>query len=187
MLIADTLNTKLEKELLLEKYSVLVSAASNSGDAIRGAKLFYGKKTACGTCHDVKNGYQIGPQLTKVRKETTPEFLVESILKPSESILKGYRSVNILTVDGVALSGFLVDETDDNITISIAAEAGKTREISKDDIEEMAPLKLSTMPSGLVNLCGTREGFLDLLKFVIEINQGGPKRLKQLKKQANVD
>ena len=187
MLIADTLNTKLEKELLLEKYTDLVSAASISGDAIRGAKLFYGKKTACGTCHDVKNGFQIGPNLTTLRKETTPEFLVESILKPSESILKGYRSVNILTVDGVGLSGFLVEETDDNITISIATDAGKTREISKDDIEEMSPLKLSTMPPGLANLCGTREGFLDLVKFVMEINQGGPRRLKQLKKQAKVE
>ena len=96
-LIADTLNTKLEQELLAEPLTDLANAALNDGDAIRGAKLFYGQKTACASCHDIKGGYQIGPKLTVSREQTIPEFLVESVLKPSKSILNGFQSVNIFT------------------------------------------------------------------------------------------
>ncbi|QDT12620.1 PVC-type heme-binding CxxCH protein [Planctomycetes bacterium K23_9] len=185
-MITDTMNTELEESLLAEPIADLAKAALSDGDALRGAKLFYGKKTACASCHDVSNAYQMGPELTKPRDQTTPEFLVESILKPSQSILKGYVSVNVLTDSGV-YSGYLVEETDDEITISIATDAGKPRTISQDDVEAVKEMKQSTMPAGLANLCGDRQGFLDLAKFVIDINQGGPKRLRQLKKKAKVD
>ncbi|MFK8112728.1 MAG: PVC-type heme-binding CxxCH protein, partial [Rubripirellula sp.] len=186
-LIADTMNTELEKSLLAESLADLAKAALKDGDAARGAKLFYGKKTACGNCHDVQEGYQMGPQLTVSRKQTTPEFLIESILKPSESILKGFQSVNVLTVDGVSLSGYLVEETEDEITISIATDGGKPRKIAQDDVEAIKELSQSTMPAGLANLCGNRQGFLDLVKFVFEINRDGNKRLRQLKRQAKVE
>ena len=185
-MIADSLDTKLEKELATESLSDLAEAALNDGDALRGAKLFYGKKTACASCHDIRDGYQIGPKLTAARTETTPEFLIDSILNPSKSMLKGFQSVNVITGDGVSLSGYLVEETDDSITISIVTDAGKTRTIDKEDVEDVSKIKQSTMPAGLANLCESRQGFLDLAKFVIDINRGGPKRLNQLKRQAKV-
>ena len=186
-MIEDTLNTELEEKLQAEPVADLVNAAMKDGDAVRGAKVFYGKRTACGSCHDVKNGYQMGPELTSSREQTTPNFLVESILKPSVSILKGYQSVNVITDEGEQLSGYLVEETDKAITISIAAEAGKKRTIEKNEDVEVIPMELSTMPAGLASLCKDRQSFLDLAKFVIEINQGGPKRLKQIKRKAKVE
>ena len=185
-LITETMDTQLEKDLLAEPLAELAKAAMEKGDALRGAKLFYGKKTACASCHDVKNSYQIGPELTASRKETTPEFIIESILKPSQKILKGYQSVNVLTDDGL-LSGYLVEQNDDEITISIATDAGKPRKISMDDVVGVKELEKSTMPEGLANLCGSRDGFLDLAKFVIDINRGGPKLLRQLKRKAKVE
>lgn len=186
-LVADTLNTELEQKLLGEPLADLAIAALQEGGAVRGAKLFYGKRTACANCHEIKDGYQIGPELTISRKETTPEFLIKSILKPSDSILEGFKSVNVLTIDGVFLSGFLLEETEESITISIANEGGKHREIPLDDVDEMADMKLSTMPAGLAGTLQNRGEFLDLAKFVIDINRDGPKRLRQLKKEAKVD
>lgn len=185
-MIANKINSELEKELQAEPITDLVRAALAQGDSVRGAKLFYAKKTACASCHDIQGGFRTGPELTTARKETTPEFLVESILRPSNSILKGYQSVNILTVDGQTLSGYLVDETAKEITIRIATEAGKTRVIPMDDVDVVAPMRQSTMPTGLANLCGDRQGFLDIAKFVIDINRDGQSRLKELKKQAKV-
>ncbi|MEM9645262.1 MAG: c-type cytochrome, partial [Planctomycetota bacterium] len=185
-MIASSHNEELETELQAEPLNKLVKEAIQDGDSVRGAKVFYGKKTACANCHDIQEGYQMAPALTAARKETTPEFLIESILRPSESILKGFQSVNVLTVDGVSLSGFLVEETDDEIAISIASDGGKNRVIPIDDVEEVFEIKQSTMPTGLASLCGDRQGFLDLAKFVIEINQGGPKTLKQLKRKAKI-
>ncbi len=186
-LIAESLNKKLEAELLAEPLADLVSAAMKEGDPIRGAKLFYGKRSACANCHDISEGFQIGPELTKARKDATPEFLIKSILQPSDSILEGFHSVNVLTIDGVALSGFLVEETDQTLTISIATEGGKHRTIPIDDVEEVAELKLSTMPAGLAGTLQNRGEFLDLAKFVLVINREGPKRLRQLKKNAQVE
>ena len=186
-LIAETTNTELGDGLKAEPLAELTKAAMTGGDPVAGAKLFYGKKTACGNCHDIENGYQMGPKLTAARKQTTPEFLVDSILHPSKSILEGFQSVNVITIDGVALSGYLIEENDDEITISIATDGGKPRKIPQDEVDDVIVLKQSTMPTGLANLCGDRQGFLDLAKFVIEINRGGPKRLNQLKKQAKID
>ncbi|MCM2370062.1 PVC-type heme-binding CxxCH protein [Aporhodopirellula aestuarii] len=179
-------DSELEKTLLTEPLSDLVRDAREKGDAIRGAKLFYWEKTGCATCHDVGKGYQLGPQLTLSRKETTDEYLIESILKPSKEILEGYQTVNVITVDGAILSGFLVEETEDNITLSISADQGKPRVISMDDVDDVIKSTTSTMPAGLANTLQTREEFLDLARFVMEVSSGGTKRLNQLKKQAKI-
>ena len=116
----------------------------------------------------------------------TPEFVIESILKPSKSILEGFQSVNVVTDEGKTLSGFLVKQTDDFVSLSIATDKGKVREIPMDEVDDMSRLKVSTMPADLAGLCGTRQGFLDVARFVIDINRGGPETLKQLKKQAGI-
>ena len=124
--------------------------------------------------------------LTSTREGVTGEYLIKSILQPSADILKGYQSVNVITVDGAAISGFLVEQDDDNITLSISAEKGKHRVIPQDDAEEIIESNVSTMPAGLAASLKSREEFLDLAKFVLEINQGGDKVLKSLKKEAKV-
>ncbi|QDV65383.1 Cytochrome c-552 precursor [Crateriforma conspicua] len=178
--------SELEKALLAEPIADLVRDAAAEGDAIRGAKLFYWEKTACATCHDVGEGYQLGPQLTVSRDDVTAQHVIESILKPSDKILEGYRTVNVITLDGAILSGFLIEETDDKIVISIAADQGKPREILIDDVDDVIESKNSTMPTGLANTLKTRQEFLDLVRFVTEVNQGGRKKLNQLKRRAKI-
>lgn len=178
-------NSKLEKALQAEPLADLVRDAWEQGDAVRGAKLFYWEKTACASCHDARSDFQLGPQLTQRRPEATEEFLVQSILKPSESILKGYRSVTVITDEGTVVSGYLVEKTDEKLTISIPTQRGKRREIPTDSVEEMIESKLSTMPAGLANLIQNREEFLDLARFVLEVNRDGVKRLRALRRRAN--
>ncbi|MEM7313390.1 MAG: PVC-type heme-binding CxxCH protein, partial [Planctomycetota bacterium] len=146
-MIAKSTNDQLEKDLISEPLGDLVAAAMKDGDSIQGAKLFYNKTTACATCHDVKNDYQIGPELTKARPDATPEYLIESILKPSATILEGFRSVSVFTDEGDTLSGFLVKQTDEAISISIATDGGKVRlSFSSDSWHaEVSKLSLSLL------------------------------------------
>lgn len=179
-------NEKLEEELQADSLAKLVSDALSQGDAVRGAKVFYREKTACATCHDSNADFQLGPKLTTSRKEATSEFLIESILKPSASILKGFKSVNVLTVDGAVFSGYLVEQDDDRITLSIVAQKGKRQDIPLDDVDEIVEAKVSTMPAGLAKSLKDRGEFLDLARFVLEVNQGGRTALRQLKRKAKV-
>jgi len=180
-------NIKLEQELLAESLVDLVRDAQQQGDATRGAKLFYREKTACATCHDAKTDFQLGPQLTISRENVTDEFLIESILKPSESILKGFQSVTVITDSGSVVSGYLVEKTDERITLSIMAQKGKRQDIAVDEIDEIVESKVSTMPAGLVKSFQNRGEFLDLARFILEVNRGGTARLRQLKRKANVN
>lgn len=174
----------LEQELRAESLSQLVADTWKSGDAVRGAKLFYNEKIACATCHDVDHGYQLGPQLTSARMEATEQHLLKSILNPSADILEGYKSATVLLVDGVAVSGFLINEDEKAITLRVPADAGRTREIPQDDVDEVLILKNSTMPEGIANQLENRQAFLDLGRFVLEINKGGKRRLKELRTKA---
>ncbi|TWU18794.1 Cytochrome c-552 precursor [Allorhodopirellula heiligendammensis] len=178
-------NTELENALIAEPIGDLVRDARQRGDAVRGAKLFYWEQTGCATCHDVGVGYQLGPELTVSRKDSTDEHLIESILKPSAKILSGYQTVNVITVDGAVLSGFLVEESEDSLTLSIAADQGKPCVIPMDDVEEVIKSDVSTMPIGLAATLENRDQFLDLARFIMEVNEGGRPKLNRLKKQAN--
>jgi putative heme-binding domain-containing protein len=179
-------NEKLEQELLAESLAQLVSDAWKQGDATRGAKVFYREKTACATCHDAKADFQLGPKLIVPREQATDEFLIQSILKPSESILKGFQSVTVITDEGAVVSGYLVEKTDEKITLSMVAQKGKRQEIAVAEIDEMVESPLSTMPAGLTKSFKDRGEFLDLARFVLEINHGGAAKLRELRKKADV-
>ena len=179
-------NEKLEKQLLGETLANLVSDAWKQGDATNGAKLFYRERTACASCHDARTDFQLGPKLTVSRKQATEEFLIESILNPSKEILKGFQSVTVITDQGSVLSGYLVERTDEKLTLSIAAQKGKLVDVAADEVDEIVESKQSTMPAGLVKSFKNRAEFLDLARFVLEINRGGAAKLRQLKKKANV-
>lgn len=176
-------NEVLEQQLLSESVAQLVQDAWKSGDALEGAKIFYQEKTACATCHDAQEDFQLGPELTAAREGLTDEFLIESILQPSKSILKGYQSVTVITDDGRFTSGYLVEQNDKKIVLSIAAEKGKLREIPADQIDEIIASPLSTMPAGLVRSLADREEFLNLARFVLEVNKGGKRKLRALKRE----
>lgn len=186
-LVVDAQNKKLENELLAESLAELVQDALENGDAVRGAKIFYQEKTACATCHDARGDFQLGPDLTEARRDATHEFLLKSILQPSADILKGYRSATVVTAEGTIVSGHLVSKTDEKVTLSIVAEKGKLREIAMEDVDDVVESKVSTMPSGLAATLKNRGEFLDLAKFVLEINKGGVKALRTLKRTARVE
>ncbi len=173
---AISLSNKLGEEAAHD----LAVQARNTGDAVRGAALFYQQSLSCSKCHDPKSGERLGPDLASRREGVTDDFLVESVLQPSKSIRKGFETMMVQTEDGLVVSGFHVRDEDEKIVLREPA-GGKEIELYKDDLLGTKLSELSAMPPGLVNLLADRQQFLDLVRFLMEINQGGQQRLDELK------
>lgn len=171
----------LQERLSKEPLTSLAMAAREKGDAARGAILFFQPFLTCAKCHDAQLGTQLGPDLAKIGKEGTAEYLIESVLTPSKVIRKGYETTVITTIDGLTLTGILVEEKEGKITLIDPAAAGKQIVLATTDIDQRRTSQQSLMPDGLINLLSDRQQFLDLAKYLIEIAEQGPSRAKELR------
>ncbi len=123
----------------------------------------------------------MGPDLAKIGADVTDAYLIESILRPSQVIKKGYEPITIATSDGRTFTGLLAEERPDAIAVRDPAEDGKIVTIERRDIEERVAGKSSIMPPGLANLLGSRQDFLDLVAYLRAIADGGPPRALALR------
>ena len=183
----------LEKDLAGEKPEALAKDAREKGEAARGAILFYQQRLTCMKCHEFgKETEPLGPDLTKPEKKPTDVFLVESILQPSKEIRKGYEPVVVITDAGKAVTGLLVKEDAKELVLRVPASVtgsdadGKLVTIPKDEIDEQQQSKQSVMPTELINQLGNRQQFLDLLRYVMEVSEGGLQRARQLEPEPSL-
>jgi len=171
----------LQQLLQQEPVADLAKAVRARGDAARGAVLFFQPFLTCAKCHDSDTGTQLGPDIAKVGKDGTPEYLIESVLLPSKVIKKGYETVVITTTDGRTYTGLVAEEKNGNVTLLDPAAGGKRIVLAAATIEGRTISKQSLMPDGLVNLLSDRQQFLDLAKYLIEVAEQGPGRAKELR------
>jgi putative heme-binding domain-containing protein len=84
-------------------------STSAPGDAGRGKAIFEGKGN-CGSCHRVRgNGSRMGPDLTDVGALRRSLELEQSLVDPGARVLPSHRSFRVVTRDGVAISGRLLN------------------------------------------------------------------------------
>ena len=160
----------------------LAGLARIQGDASRGAVVFFQHHMACSKCHSVGDlkPSSLGPDLTILGDDVTDESLVESVLLPSKVIRKGFESVTVVTTDGTVLNALLVEQTPEKIVVRDIARGGETTTLMADDIEEVKMNTLSSMPAGQVNQLASRQQFLDLIRYLFEIRDGGAARAREL-------
>jgi putative heme-binding domain-containing protein len=171
----------LEQQLLKEDAKKLADEAMTRGDPARGAVIFFQPALTCSKCHTVQGKETtIGPDLARLPQKPTGEEMVDSVLRPSKAITKGYESVTIDTKKGTTLTGLLVEEKPDVVVIRDSNKDFTSITISKADIEERSTSSVSLMPAGLVNQLGTRQQFLDLIRYLMEITEHGPARAREL-------
>lgn len=177
----------LQDELQLAGVPALAKAAKMEGDAQRGALVFYQRHLACAKCHVAEDATQaLGPNLAAQRKDATAESIVESILNPSKVIRQGYETLSIQTHDGKTFAGLLANETKTNLTLKVFGSDAALITLSKSEIDERAASQVSLMPANQANQLANRQQFLDLVKYLIEIAEGGPSRAKQLQPPASL-
>jgi putative heme-binding domain-containing protein len=99
------------------------------------------------------------------------EELIKHILWPNEEIAKGYETVQVLTVDGEVINGFILAETEKQLKLGVATQDGKGKEVAidKENIEIRKEMKASSMPEGLVKTIAPGE-FLDLIAYVASLD-----------------
>ena len=101
-----------------------------------------------------ERGGSVGPNLSKVGREKTAEYLLESIVLPSAKISPGYSTVQFLMATGRVQSGVIKKEEADHFVIQNAD--GDLLTLHKDDVDEMQA-GLSGMPADLVKQLSKRE------------------------------
>ena len=157
---------QLTQKLLAEPTDKLIADVAKFGNPGRGAVAFYLPEMNCAKCHD-SQGRQLGPDLTEER-DASASHLIESVLKPSAKIHEKFKTVRIAHEDGRMISGILVLETEDSIVVD-SIEQAQAIEIPKDEIDEWAYSKTSSMPVDLANQLSNRQQFLDLVSFLSAI------------------
>jgi putative heme-binding domain-containing protein len=175
----------LDQQLRHEDPAALVRDARQLGDARRGAQVFYQPALTCTRCHVGEKADApapaLGPDLAAIGKDTPAKDLIESILEPSKVIKKGYEPVTIATDDGRTITGLLVEDRPDVVVLRDPALDGKPVTITRDRIEQQRAGGPSLMPAGLVNALASRQQFLDLLRYLMEIAECGPARARALR------
>jgi putative heme-binding domain-containing protein len=120
----------------------------------------------CILCHRFGNeGGSIGPELTAASSKYSRREILESILDPSKVISEQFQNVTIVSRDGEAETGRIMDETADKVVIQPSLLLPDRVEFKKAAIVGRKPSLVSPMPEGLLNQL-TRDEILDLLAYI---------------------
>jgi putative membrane-bound dehydrogenase-like protein len=145
------------------KLEELLSGISG-GDIRRGQAVFNGPKAACASCHAVGYvGGKVGPDLTRIGGIRTERDLLESIVFPSVSFVRGYEPVVVTTKKGKSISGVIRSDSAEGVVLAL--NANEEARIPREEIEDMQPGKVSIMPAGLDQQLSPRD-LADLVAFL---------------------
>jgi len=146
------------------------AAPAIQGDPAAGEKLFYDPQilgaNACVNCHIAQEkGNEVGPVLSKIGRRS-PEYIRESILKPSAVIVSGYETVVLVTKDGQNLTG--IKKGEDDSSVQIATADGKLQMIPKNEVRQVVSSKTSLMPGNYSELLNEQQ-LNDLLAYLLTL------------------
>lgn len=144
------------------------------GDPENGRDLFFDEESSagCARCHTVdEQGGDVGPELTLVAGTRDPQYIVESILKPSAVIASGFESYLVETIDGELITGVLKEDNEAGVTLKL--DTGEILAIPRDEIQEVAPQETSIMPEGFADDLSVTD-FHDVLAYLLTLNGETP-------------
>ncbi|HEX4609524.1 MAG TPA: PVC-type heme-binding CxxCH protein [Urbifossiella sp.] len=152
----------------LKNLPPMAELVARGGDAARGKALWdasFAGAAQCAKCHMVRGvGGQVGPDLSMIGKKASRENLFDSILDPSKAIADQYIQHQVVTTAGVTVTGLLVSDTPQAITLRDAN--GKDTAIPKADIDgEVRKSKTSLMPQDVVAAL-TADELVDLVSYL---------------------
>jgi cytochrome c oxidase cbb3-type subunit III len=120
-------------------------SASAEGNRDRGKALFDGKG-ACGSCHRVNGvGSRLGPDLTDIGQLRRAVELETSVVDPGKEILYTNRTYRVVTRDGTAVTGRLLNL--DSFTVQMIDTREQLRSFEKSNLRDFGFVETSPMPS----------------------------------------
>lgn len=140
------------EEMKAEIAKFMKTIAAGTGNPYAGRAVF---DQRCGKCHMMFGlGGKIGPDLTGAKRDDLSLMLL-SIVNPSAEIREGFESYLVETADGRVLTGFLVDQ--DRQVVTLRSPDGQTLVVSRDNIDDMQKQSRSIMPENLLKDLGEIE------------------------------
>lgn len=137
-----------------------IPALSVPGDAGRGQRQFQDR---CSTCHAFRGqGISLGPDLASVVANGKEKLLV-SILDPNREVAPNFTAWSAESTDGQTLSGILVRQGEDIVTLRQAGGAESTFKTST--LRALRPEGRSLMPEGL-EAGWSSQDLADLLEYL---------------------
>ena len=127
----------------MERIRGIVS--KSRGDAEKGRALF---QTSCGACHILHGaGGKIGPELTGYERDNL-DFLIPAIVDPNLGIREEFTSFVLATTDQQILTGFLVENQPQAVTIVDLAQNRVV--VPREKIQTLTASPTSLMPESLL-------------------------------------
>lgn len=137
--------TAAQAEAAAQRTAHFRAMTDKPGDPVAGRALF---QTSCMICHQVKGeGQQVGPDLSGVGAMGI-QGILRNILDPNAQLESGYYRHDVSLTDGSLVSGFLVEETKEALTIRPIGADPKV--IPLASIANHTIAKRSLMPKGLI-------------------------------------
>lgn len=144
-------------------------AMRNDGVPERGQAIFNDQRTLCSQCHSVDGkGGKTGPDLYAAGDKFSRSDLIRSVLEPSASIMMGYSTTVLETVNGDRIEGVLKSVTDTELVL--AGIGSVTQRVAKASIKEQRASSVSIMPTGLQAALSPQE-FADLIAYLESLKQ----------------
>jgi putative heme-binding domain-containing protein len=136
-----------------------------AGDVRRGHEAFMSRRAACNTCHKLGyGGGQLGPDLTNIGRVRNRRDLLEAMIFPGSSLVRGYEPVSVEMEDGQVFSGIVKGENAREIILAV--DAVKTLYLDRSEVVSMQPSAVSPMPNGYATLL-TQQELADILEFLL--------------------
>ncbi len=141
--------TSVEKASAINQIKLMLNPSGTTlrftGNPGEGKKLF---NQFCGNCHRLfGEGAALGPELSGADRRNT-EWMLTQIVDPSAFIRPEYVNHNIEMKDGRLLTGLLVEQSDNALTLM---DSQNQRTIlNRSDVKEISASSTSLMPEGLL-------------------------------------
>lgn len=174
--LAEALKTaghvkQMDKPLTGPEMAALVEKVKTSGDPARGEAVYRRQQLLCTTCHAIgESGGVLGPNLVSIGASAPVDYLIESLLEPSKKIKEGYHMVIVNKKDGGVVSGGLVNDGAEELTIR--DPANQIVKVAKSAVASRQMSPVSMMPPGLTASLREDE-FVDLVRFLSELGREG--------------
>ncbi len=138
-------------------------------------------RAGCHKCHMGSIGSKpLGPTVQQIgAKRYSDGELLQHILQPSAKIDPQFQATLFLTVDGISVTGTVIEETDSEVRL--IPDLQKPDEIvtlSIDDIEDSRPATVSPMPEGVADVL-TKEEIVNLLSYLKQAGAPAPATLNR--------
>ena len=160
------------KDYSVDEVLALATDKLKGRDFKNGEKMY--RAARCVVCHRFGgDGGATGPDLTQLAGRFNLKDLNDAIVDPSKVISDQYKASVIETKSGKVITGRIVSESADTITIVTDPEvATKVVELKKSDIDSNEPSKVSLMPKDLLKTLNEEE-VRDLLAYLLSRGNAG--------------